>query len=318
MSTKLPAIPGVWLNSIRCPFGSSLFDGVVGLDGGHDRAATNCLHYDKTQVLVEQSRGQLILHPRDNKADPSTLIPFGRARNCPPLGSTACPTTVPSTQAATFWQERSPRQQFVQLAVVGLVFSKQNELLITRRPSHMRSFPGAWVFPGGSVDAEDGCLEAAVSREILEETGIDTVQGDWTIRSAWESVFPTVPEQDVPIKRHHLVIYLSTTLQDKTLPSLKLCDEEVEGAVWLTKENVDAILSQSLDLREDASDLDKFPPEVEMLLGPFASSSTQKVPLHHLAGIFPQFNNNEQNVHSTPFGMAQGSLFALEEFCMLS
>jgi ADP-ribose pyrophosphatase YjhB (NUDIX family) len=173
----------------------------------------------------------------------------------------------------------------------------------------MRSFPGAWVFPGGSVDAEDSCLETAISREIREETGIDAT--DWTVQSVWESVFPTIPKLNVPIKRHHLVIYLSTRLEETARPSLSLCDEEVDGAVWLSEDNLDGILSKSLSLPNDADQNQDS--SIDVLLGPNASS-IQKESLHHLAGIYPQFDEIQTQSASVNFGIAQGSLFALEEY----
>jgi 8-oxo-dGTP pyrophosphatase MutT (NUDIX family) len=49
------------------------------------------------------------------------------------------------------------------------------EVLLLERP-HSGSFAGAWVFPGGKVDPEDGDGEAglrrAAVRETLEETGL--------------------------------------------------------------------------------------------------------------------------------------------------
>jgi 8-oxo-dGTP pyrophosphatase MutT (NUDIX family) len=63
------------------------------------------------------------------------------------------------------------------------------ELLVGRRPRHVRFMPGVWVFPGGALDREDGghwgvetgeqslpprllrCARAAL-RETWEETGV--------------------------------------------------------------------------------------------------------------------------------------------------
>ena len=59
------------------------------------------------------------------------------------------------------------------------------EVLLIRRPAHMRFAAGVWVFPGGRVDAGESHDEAAV-REVREETGLrldvaDLVPLDWWI-----------------------------------------------------------------------------------------------------------------------------------------
>ncbi len=46
------------------------------------------------------------------------------------------------------------------------------ELLLTERAHHMRSHPGQVSFPGGSIDAGETAVEAAL-REAQEETGLD-------------------------------------------------------------------------------------------------------------------------------------------------
>lgn len=45
------------------------------------------------------------------------------------------------------------------------------EVLLIRRPQHMRFAAGVWVFPGGRVDAGETHAEAAV-REVAEETAL--------------------------------------------------------------------------------------------------------------------------------------------------
>ncbi|CAJ1928680.1 unnamed protein product [Cylindrotheca closterium] len=204
----------------------------------------------------------------------------------------------------------------------------------------MRSFPHAWGFSGGSVDSTDDSLEAAIAREIWEETGLkvsgsslsamqalDASAGDgektttscsgWTIECIWESVFPTIPEPRITIKRHHLVVYLSIKLSEREMSqmSLKLCDEEVDAAVWLSPKKVNSILAKGL-CRADSS-----VSEEEIWVDLLTSSNTQvaaktgvKESLEHLSGIYPRFDDDDTSSQH-PFGMAQGSLFALQEYC---
>jgi 8-oxo-dGTP pyrophosphatase MutT (NUDIX family) len=57
--------------------------------------------------------------------------------------------------------------------------SERLELLLVQRNPEARFMGGAWVFPGGALDAADGegdaGLRAAAARELAEEAGIATV-----------------------------------------------------------------------------------------------------------------------------------------------
>lgn len=57
------------------------------------------------------------------------------------------------------------RHPFVRLASCVLLVDGNGSVLLTRRAPHMRSFPRAWVFPGGGVDAGE-ILPAAAAREL--------------------------------------------------------------------------------------------------------------------------------------------------------
>jgi 8-oxo-dGTP pyrophosphatase MutT (NUDIX family) len=64
------------------------------------------------------------------------------------------------------------------------------EVLMVRRNPDARFMGGAWVFPGGAVDATDGegqaGLKAAAVRELSEETGIELpVGGDIVAFARW-------------------------------------------------------------------------------------------------------------------------------------
>lgn len=54
-------------------------------------------------------------------------------------------------------------------------WSRDAALLLTRRPSHMRSHPGQWALPGGSIDGDESPEEAAL-RELHEEVGLELDQ----------------------------------------------------------------------------------------------------------------------------------------------
>lgn len=72
------------------------------------------------------------------------------------------------------------------------------EVLMLRRNRNLKSFGGAWVFPGGRVDdADKGAAEldrarTAAIRETMEETGLDISGADMATLSCW---IPPVQEK---------------------------------------------------------------------------------------------------------------------------
>jgi 8-oxo-dGTP pyrophosphatase MutT (NUDIX family) len=84
-----------------------------------------------------------------------------------------------------------------------------SRVLLTRRAKHLRTFPGAWVTPGGGVDQDEAAVDAA-RREVKEETGIDLSRESLTPLAAWESAFPTsvaACHEAGGLKRQHIVVY---------------------------------------------------------------------------------------------------------------
>ena len=65
------------------------------------------------------------------------------------------------------------------------------EVLMLRRNRQLKSFGGAWVFPGGRVDAADigtdelSKAKAAAIRETSEETGLDISTAQMATLSCW-------------------------------------------------------------------------------------------------------------------------------------
>lgn len=73
------------------------------------------------------------------------------------------------------------------------------EVLMLRRNKQLKSFGGAWVFPGGRVDDIDAPSQeeidrakAAAIRETMEETGLDISGADMATLSCW---IPPVEEK---------------------------------------------------------------------------------------------------------------------------
>mmetsp|Transcript_661 Transcript_661/g.807 ORF Transcript_661/g.807 Transcript_661/m.807 type:complete len:221 (+) Transcript_661:204-866(+) len=84
------------------------------------------------------------------------------------------------------------RHSYMGLGVVCLLWCRRsNKILLTRRPKHMRTFPRAWVLPGGGVDIDDVSLRHAAARELFEETGVRVHPEDGVPLGMWESVYPT-------------------------------------------------------------------------------------------------------------------------------
>ena len=306
-------------------------------------------HCDRMLVdFEEKDDGSVVLTPlefaneeegRTTETEANTRtkryrIPLGRARDCPTL-------TPRALEDDKFDRRRRP---FVSLAVVGMVVVADEDndgesssgdtdalsLLITRRPSYMRSFPGAFVFPGGNVDPDDESLEDALSREIFEETGLEISKDSWKLECLWESIYPTqisptIEASDIDtveqhyeegaIKAHHLVCYFSGRPQNqdqrKIQESLTLCEEEVDGAVWMSRDKIRDLLEATASIERDR---DRALPEIvaDQTISLHASGNmgTNPIPLSDLAGIYPRVVNSDCRF----CGMAQGSLFALEEF----
>lgn len=83
-------------------------------------------------------------------------------------------------------QEGDPRFEVSVTAIIRHEFSfdAQPRYLITKRSANKKRFPNLWTVPGGHVESMDaetlvnrdgvayGALEAAVKREVSEETGL--------------------------------------------------------------------------------------------------------------------------------------------------
>lgn len=144
-----------------------------------------------------------------------------------PLGSSA---TWRSAELSLL----SRRNRYWRAAACVLVVDADGSVLLTRRRAGMRTFPGAWVCPGGGVDEGEG-LEQCAARELAEETGL--VASTLQPLCLWESFFPTSPEaclRQGAVSAQFLVCFFVARLASKE-PAVTLQEDEADAYTWLPK-----------------------------------------------------------------------------------
>ena len=101
--------------------------------------------------------------------------------------------------------------------------SRGIEVYLSRRPSHFRYYPGAFVFPGGRVDHEDSDIRATARREVLEEIGIDI------------ETQRLVPLRDINTSAHAGPVYHMLTFAYPVVGEFhtSLNSDEVEEEIWI-------------------------------------------------------------------------------------
>ncbi|MFC2135138.1 NUDIX domain-containing protein [Bacteroidota bacterium] len=102
-----------------------------------------------------------------------------------------------------------------------LIFNSKGEMLIGKRPGHLRAYPDKWTYPaGGKVDYNESYLEAA-KREMMEEIGVEM-----DLKKKFE--YSTFSSSEGKI----FVQVFSGIKEDGFKPNPK----EVEEIKWVTKE----------------------------------------------------------------------------------
>ena len=234
---------------------------------------------------------------------PDAIRKAGDGESVIPLGHQDSPTgPCPITADDVLQQEETAPMILpsTRLATVAVVYDpEQHSVLLTRRLPHMRTFPKAWVLPGGGVDAEDASLEEACLRELKEETGLSLSTCSQLAPEPlclWESCFPTTfnlwKEHRQAEKRcaHYLIVYMLVHVSSKEKVVLQA--DECDAAIWLPLEHL-----QSSSSRESGeSELTEFGRAP-------GTGTTDPILASQIDGVYP---------NSIGEGIGRGHLFALE------
>jgi len=192
------------------------------------------------QIQIEDLKAplEMTIHPT---ADDDThlsgsevAVMMGRAPDCPMFQLNTNP------DLRSDWNQlkdlNSNKCTLVGMAVL-IEDQIRQQVLITQRQSHMRSFKGEWVLPGGHFESSDKSWKHAAAREVQEEVGLVLDPETFQLFAAWESVFPTRLTTGLPT-RHHLVLYYYARWSEQRPPALTLQEEEVKQALWFDRERV--------------------------------------------------------------------------------
>lgn len=199
---------------------------------------------------------------------------------------------------------------FFFLAACVVIRNSRGECLLTRRNEKMRTFPHCWVFPGGGHDGSEP-LETTALREAHEETGLRLEPGQLKRLCLWESAFPTTLQGCLDaggLKRHQLVVFFVCQLsEDQTKvideQGLTLQEEEVDEAVWLSKEHIAVLGRAKIGITGVENDDGTLVPSCIRHASGERDGSSIGIPLHLMNGVYPD--------PSTGQGCGEGHVFAL-------
>jgi len=142
-------------------------------------------------------------------------------------------------------------------AAVAFVRDSENgiEVYLSRRPSHFRYYPGAFVFPGGRVDIEDSDIRATARREVLEEIGIEI------------DTSRLVPLRNIHTSAHAGPVYHMLTFAypvDRDF-NTSLNAEEVEEEIWIAAREAIARLELPYQIKAAVYTIARFARVAELL-----------------------------------------------------
>ncbi|CAD8196672.1 unnamed protein product [Paramecium octaurelia] len=143
------------------------------------------------------------------------------------------------------YQNKDTKLSKIRLATVAMLCDKDDNFLITRRHSQMKTFPKTWVFPGGMVERLQD-LESECLREVQEETGIDVspILNKMELKVLYESVYPTKLQAGQLPQKQTLCIFYEVKLNETyNNIQVKIQETEVDDFKWIPKQQLLEIMN---------------------------------------------------------------------------
>lgn len=267
--------------------------------------------WDSGFVKIQEDGDKVVVSSPNEGSGTAKTLPFGRQHEL----WRELPHLQRRLREQGKLEEIPNPTRHIALAAVMICEDAAGSILLTRRPKTMRSFPLAWVLPGGMVD--DGeTLRQTAEREVWEEVGLRVTCTREPV-AVWESAYPLSIDHLEAVGgklKSHVVMVAYVGQVEQVTPTLQLSSQEVDLACWISKTQLKQILENSLDspINVAACDGGKGGGGEGGEGGGFAkneqSAAVTMISPEQLMGVYPN------DMTDAPEGIGLGHLYILRKY----